>query len=183
MSSSERPKPPPEAVSPRSVAETVGRGIGDRVKPPENNLGEDLVNEIQSVLRSHVEGPCELGVYVEEDDRSSPARLGGKPRAILFDDTWREWFTRFTPELRAVVFRFSREFSDKDRQTALIELVDERIERRVLRNFFRRLRHAIIAAVITSAIVAHWFGDQITWLTEKLPVFKAFFNLVFGART
>jgi hypothetical protein len=182
MSPSKRP-PPAEAVSPRSVAETVGRGISERVKPPETPFREDIVDEVHSVLKSHIEGPCELGVYVEADDQSAPARLGGKPRTIAFDETWREWFTKFTPELRSVVFKFAEDFHDKDRQTALVELADERIERRVLRNFFRRLWHAGLAAVVASFVGAHWFSEQIGWIVEKLPVFKAFWTLVTGART
>jgi hypothetical protein len=186
MAPPERPKPPAEAVSPRRIAESVGRRLREEIHPPEKPFGVEIVEETRDVLRSHLDGPCELGPYVESEDQAgrtdASGRLGGEPRPIAFDASFWLWFSRLTPERRDVVLWVAKEFRDRDRQTALLEIVDERIERRVLLGFLRKMKHAAIASVVVGFAAAHWFSEQISWIVEKIPVFKAFWNLVTGAR-
>jgi hypothetical protein len=95
-----------------------------------------------------------------------PAPLGGHPRAIRFPPFWHEWFARQTQARLAV----------------LDEMVDARIERRVLHDVLRRVKHAVVVAFIASAAAAHWFSDQVAWLAERLPVLKFAWHCLVGGR-
>lgn len=95
-----------------------------------------------------------------------PATLGGRPRAIRFPPYWHGWFSRQT----------------EPRLAALDEIVDAHLERRVLRNVFRRLKHAVVVAFLGAAATAHWFSDQVAWLAERLPVLKLAWHVITGGR-
>ncbi|MCJ2135360.1 hypothetical protein MKK69_15085 [Methylobacterium sp. J-026] len=90
--------------------------------------------------------------------------LGGRARAIRFPPFWHAWFARQT----------------EARLAALDELVDAHVERRALRRYLRRLKHATVLAFLAAAAVAHWFSDQIAWLAERIPALRAVWNLVAG---
>lgn len=75
---------------------------------------------------------------------------------------------RFGPEWRAFVRR-----QTPDRLGALDELIEERIERRALARFYRRLRHAAVAVVVASFAVAQ-FG------VDRLPVVRQIWRLLRG---
>ena len=67
------------------------------------------------------------------------------------------------------------------RRLALLdEIVDERIERQALRAVLRRLKHAVAAAFLAAAAVAHWFSDQAAWIAERLPALRLLWHLVTG---
>lgn len=93
-----------------------------------------------------------------------PAPLGGHPRAIRFPPFWHDWFARQTQARLAV----------------LDEMVDARIERRVLHDVLRRVKHGVVVAFVASAAAAHWFSDQIAWLAERLPVLKLAWHVLVG---
>ncbi len=77
---------------------------------------------------------------------------------------WHAWATR----------------QSEQRFALLDEIVDERIERRALRAVLRRLKHAVAAAFLGAAAVAHWFSDQAAWIAERLPVLRLLWHLVTG---
>lgn len=187
MASSERPTKPRRAVNSRAVVEGARQLIQDAIPPVDTPFHEDIIREIREILPRHDQGPCELGPYVEEEDQSGQTdpsgRLGGQPRPIAFDAGFWLWFSRLTPERRDVILWIAKEFRDRDRQTALLEIVDERIERRVLYGFLRKMKHAAIASVVVGFAAAHWFSEQVSWIVEKIPALKAFWNLVTGARS
>ncbi len=119
-------------------------------------------------MRHHVEGACDLGEYIEGQDRSrgnGSVFLDGPAQTIRFPDWWRKWFARQTPA----------------RLAALDEMVDERLEREALRKFFRRLKHVGIAAVIAGFAGARWFSEQIAWFMAKLPILREFWTLITGS--
>lgn len=93
-----------------------------------------------------------------------PATLGGRPRAIRFPPFWHRWFARQTAP----------------RLAALDEIVDAHLERRMLRDALRRLKHAVVVAFLGAAAAVHWFSDQIAWLAERLPLLKLAWRLVTG---
>lgn len=95
-----------------------------------------------------------------------PATLGGRPRSIRFPPFWHAWFSRQT----------------EPRLAALDALVDAHLERRVLRDFFRRLKHVVVVAFLAAVAGAHWFSDQIAWLAERWPVLKLAWALIVGGR-
>jgi hypothetical protein len=97
-------------------------------------------------------------------DGEEPAALEGRPRVIRFPPHWHAWFARQSDQRLAI----------------LDELVDERIERRVLRDWLARLRHAAAVAFVAAATAAHWFADQLAWLVERLPVLRHLWRLVTG---
>ncbi|WP_342162506.1 hypothetical protein [Methylobacterium sp. SD21] len=66
------------------------------------------------------------------------------------------------------------------RLALLDEIVDERIARRALRAFLCRLKHAVVAAFLGAAAVAHWFSDQAAWIAERLPALRLLWRLVTG---
>lgn len=182
----ERPRQPKRPLDTQAVVEGARKVVQQSMPPVESSFSEDIVREIRSILPDHTVGACELGPYVEGEDQSAKTdtsgRLGGQPRPIAFDGSFWLWFSRLTPERRDTLIFLATEFRDRDRQTAMLEVVDERIERRVLRNFLRRLWHAAIAAIVISFAGAHWFSEQIGWIVDKIPAFKALWNLVSGAR-
>lgn len=90
--------------------------------------------------------------------------LGGRLRSIRFPPFWHVWFAR----------------QNAPRLAALDELIDAQVERRALRRYLRRLKHATGLAFVGAAAVAHWFSDQIAWLVERIPALRAFWNLVVG---
>jgi hypothetical protein len=150
------------------VAESVGRSLQERLPPPQTPYSKDMVDEVHEAMRKHVEGPCDLGVYNEAEDQSrgeGATMLGGHAQAIRFPRFWHTWFSKQTPQ----------------RLATIDELVEERMEREVIRRFFRRLKHAAIAAVVAGAAGAHWFSEQIAWVVEKLPVLREVWKLITGA--
>ncbi len=100
----------------------------------------------------------------EAPPAEDPATLGGRPRAIRFPPFWHRWFARQTAP----------------RLAALDELVDAHLERRMLRDALRRLKHAVVVAFLGAAATAHWFSHQVTWLAERLPVLKLAWRLITG---
>ena len=93
-----------------------------------------------------------------------PPDPGDRARTIRFPPFWHAYVARQTEPRLAV----------------LDELVDAHVERRVLRRYPRRLKHAILFAFVTAAAGAHWFSDQIAWLTERMPALRAFWTLITG---
>ncbi len=65
-----------------------------------------------------------------EDEAGPGVALGGRTRTIRFPPFWHAWFARQT----------------EPRLAALDELVDEHVERRALRRYLRRLKHATLLA-------------------------------------
>jgi hypothetical protein len=99
------------------------------------------------------------------DDESGPdVALGGRARTICFPPFWHTWFARQT----------------EPRLAALDELVDAHVERRALRRYLRRLKHAAVLSFLAAAATAHWFSDQIAWLVARIPALRAFWKLVVG---
>jgi hypothetical protein len=98
-------------------------------------------------------------------DDADGSALGGRARAIRFPPYWHAWFGRQT----------------EPRLAALDELVDEHVERRALRRYLRRLKHATVVVFVAAAAAVHWFSDQIAWVAERLPVLRAIWKLVIGA--
>lgn len=88
----------------------------------------------------------------------------GRARTIRFPPFWQAYVARQTAPRLAV----------------LDELVDAHVERRVLRRYVRRLRHAALFTFVTAAAAAHWFSDQIAWLVERMPALRAFWSLITG---
>lgn len=104
-------------------------------------------------------GPSDAGA-------EGPATLGGRPRAIRFPPFWHAWFSRQT----------------ETRLAALDEIVDAHLERRVMRDLVRRLKHAVVVAFLAAAATAHWFSDQVAWLAERLPVLVHVWHIIVGGR-
>ncbi|MCJ2117961.1 hypothetical protein MKK65_15540 [Methylobacterium sp. J-001] len=104
---------------------------------------------------------------VRQAPRHPPERAfdpDGQARTIRFPPFWHAYVARQTEPRLAV----------------LDELVDAHVERRVLRRYLRRLKHATLFAFVTAAAAAHWFSDQIAWLTERMPALRAFWTLITG---
>ena len=70
----------------------------------------------------------------------------------------------------------------EQRLSLLDEIVDERIEQRALRAVLRRLKHAVVAAFLGAAAVAHFFSDQAAWIAERLPALRLLWHLVTGGQ-
>lgn len=92
------------------------------------------------------------------------AAQGGHPRPIRLPPHWHRWFAR----------------QDERRLALLDEIVDERIERQVLSNLLRRLKHLVVVAFLGAAAVAHWFSDQAAWIAERLPVLRSLWTILKG---
>lgn len=105
------------------------------------------------------EGPDTIASSVEG---STP--LGGRPRSLRFPPFWQAWFARQTEARLAI----------------LDEMVDAHLERRVLRGFFRRLKHAVVVAFVAAAAAAHWFSDQLAWIVERWPVLRLVWHHLIG---
>lgn len=108
--------------------------------------------------------PAAPATECPEDEAGAGIALGGRPRAIRFPSFWHAWFARQT----------------EARLAALDELVDAQVERRALRRYLSRLKHATVLAFLAAAAVAHWFSDQVAWLVERIPALRALWNLVVG---
>lgn len=181
MTPPKRP-PPPEAVSPRSVADTVGRGLEERLQPPKRAFSEDIVDEVHEQLRAHVEGPCELGPYVEREDQSAPGRLGGKPRAIAFDGAWWAWFGKVTPEKRENLLFLADEMDDKSAREAFQSVIAAEIRRKAVSEFKKGLKKAAWVGLTTGAFALAWVTDQVSNFVDKWPALKSAWAIIFGAR-
>ena len=157
----------PRPFEPRAVVEGAGRALQQHAEPPADSFADGV--EAHRVLKRmcpETEAGCDLGPYLPPEDRAEgAASLGGRAQTIRFPPFWHAWFSRQT----------------EPRLATIDELVEERIERRVLKNFFRRLKHATLLAFVGSAAAAHWFSDQIAWLAERVPVLRAAWNLVTGS--
>lgn len=178
MNASRRP-PPPEAVSPRRVAEGAGRALQKVTPIPEHSLGEDLVNE---VMRSHLAGACELGPYIRDEDQSvhpnDSGRLGGQPRAILFDGQWWDWFAKRTPEQRQALAHVARYLAaDEKRQQALFEIIDHYIEHGIVVRSRKRLAKAGAALAVTAFAAVQWGATVVEWAVGKVPLIRSIISL------
>ena len=98
------------------------------------------------------------------DEAGPGVALGGRLRSIRFPPFWHAWFARQTAP----------------RLAALDELIDAQVERRALRRYLLRLKHATVLAFVGAAAAAHWFSDQVAWLAERIPALRALWNLVVG---
>lgn len=163
---------PPRRVSgrpfePRAVVEGARRALQEHAEPPADSFVDGV--EAHRVLKRmcpETEAGCDLGPFLPQEDLAEDAAsLGGRTRTIRFPPFWHAWFSRQTGP----------------RLATIDEIVEERIERRVLKSFFRRLKHATLLAFVGSAAAAHWFSDQIAWLVERVPVLRAAWNLVTGS--
>lgn len=76
---------------------------------------------------------------------------------VRFGTEWRTFIRRQTP----------------DRLTALDELIDDRIERRALGRFYRRMKHAAVAVAVTAFAVAQ-FG------IDRLPLVRQVWRVIRG---
>lgn len=184
MSPTKRPPPPAEAVSKRSVADAVGRRLREEIHPPEKPFGEEHVEEVEHVLRrvAHHEGPCELGVYNEDEDQSGPTRLGGKPRAIAFDEVFRRFFEKLTPDFRDNIVWLAREIDSDDRKAAFKELMARQVRRQVLGGIIDSLKKTVVISFLTGAAVIAWTTDQVSHFVDKWPAIKSFFAIFSGGR-
>ncbi|MGT2486778.1 hypothetical protein ACU4GA_13985 [Methylobacterium oryzae CBMB20] len=100
-----------------------------------------------------------------EDEAGPGVALGGRPRTVRFPPVWHAWFAR----------------QSEPRLAALDELVDAHLERRALRRYLRRIKHATVFAFVAAAAAAHWFSDQVAWLAAHIPALRAFWKLLTGA--
>lgn len=162
------PDPPPgRAFEPRAVVEGARRALEQAAEPPPDSFADGV--EAHRALKRmcpETEAGCDLGPYLPPPaPAEGPASLGGRTTTIRFPPFWHAWFSRQTAP----------------RLATIDELVEERIERRVLRGYFRRLKHAALFAFVSSAAAAHWFSDQVAWLVERVPVLRAFWSLVTGS--
>ncbi|SFE48082.1 hypothetical protein [Methylobacterium sp. 13MFTsu3.1M2] len=99
-----------------------------------------------------------------QDAEGAGVALGGRPRTIRFPPVWHAWFAR----------------QSEPRLAALDELVDAHLERRALRRYLRRLKHATVLAFVAAAAAAHWFSDQVAWLAAHIPALRALWKLLTG---
>lgn len=76
---------------------------------------------------------------------------------VRFGIEWRTFIRRQTP----------------DRLTALDDLIDDRIERRALARFYRRMKHAAVAVAVTAFALAQ-FG------IDRLPLARQVWRLLRG---
>ncbi|MDP4021400.1 hypothetical protein Q8W71_02090 [Methylobacterium sp. NEAU 140] len=172
MTADRRPPAPP-GFEPRAVVDGAGRALQEHAAPPPDSFADGV--EAHRALRRMCPEPeagCDLGhssagpsAGPSADPADGAAPLGGRARTIRFPAYWHAWFSRQT----------------EPRLATLDELVDERIERRVLLGFLRRLKHAALLAFVSAAAAAHWFSDQIAWLVERVPALRAFWHLVTGS--
>lgn len=95
--------------------------------------------------------------HAREADRPDGADSDEERRVVRFGTEWRTFIRRQNP----------------DRLTALDELIDERIERRALARFYRRVRHAAVAVTLAGFAVAQ-FG------IDRLPVVRQLWRLLRG---
>jgi hypothetical protein len=100
-----------------------------------------------------------------QDAEGAGVALGGRPRTIRFPPVWHAWFAR----------------QSEPRLAALDELVDAHLERRALRRYLRRLKHATVLTFVAAAAAAHWFSDQVAWLAAHIPALRALWKLLTGA--
>ena len=104
------------------------------------------------------------GAEPHEDEAGPGIALGGRTRGIRFPPFWHAWFARQT----------------EPRLIALDEMVDAHVERRALRRYLRRLKHATVLAFLGAAAAAHWFSDQIAWIVARIPALRSLWMLVVG---
>lgn len=153
---------------PRAVVEGAGRALKGHAETPPDSFADGVeAHRILKRMCPETEADGDLGPYAPRsaDVTEDAANLGGRARTIRFPPFWHAWFARQTAP----------------RLATIDELVDERIERRVLQNFFRRLKHATIFAFVGSAAAAHWFSEQIAWLVERVPMLRTLWALVIGS--
>ena len=86
-----------------------------------------------------------------------PAETEEDRLIVRFGTEWRTFIRRQTP----------------DRLTALDELIDDRIERRALSRFYRRMKHAAVAVTVTAFAVAQ-FG------VDRLPLVRQIWHILKG---
>lgn len=87
----------------------------------------------------------------------SAAELEEDRLIVRFGTEWRTFIRRQTP----------------DRLTALDEVIDDRIERRALSRFYRRMKHAAVAVTVTAFALAQ-FG------IDRLPLVRQIWRLLRG---
>jgi hypothetical protein len=59
-------------------------------------------------------------------------------------------------------------------------MVDAHVERRALRRYLRRLKHATVLAFLGAAAAVHWSSDQIAWIVARIPALRSLWMLVVG---
>lgn len=181
-------------TNPRQVRDSVAPIVQETTGLPLNKLGDDLVHQAEALARvDHTTGPVELGPFVEEEHVSGPnyrpradgQALGGSSATIAFDDSYYQFFQRFTPAMRNVVLTIghllSGELGNK-RLSSLAELLDERLEAEAAKRRWRRWRHSLWVLFGGAVLFARYFVDQASWIVEKLPFFKALWQFIIAGK-
>lgn len=133
-------------------------------------------------MRSHLAGACELGPYIQDEDQSvhpnESGRLGGQPRAILFDGDWWDWFAKRTPEQRQALAGLARYLAGDDKRLpALIELIDHSIEHGIVVRSRRRLARSGAALAVAAFALVQWGAGVVEWAVGKIPLAKTLIGL------
>ncbi|SFL18959.1 hypothetical protein SAMN04488125_110115 [Methylorubrum salsuginis] len=156
----------PEPKHPRAVAEGAARCL-ECETPPSEGFADGVEAERNRRRMDPAYGEAYgLGEYREPPpDPDKPHHIGGAARVLKFPRWLEDWFER----------------QDEDSLSTIDELVAERQERAVVRKWMRRIWHGAIATLVTTALAAHWFSDQLAWVAERLPVLRQFWQLVTGS--
>lgn len=75
---------------------------------------------------------------------------------VRFGTEWRTFIRRQTP----------------DRLAALDEVIDDRIERRALARFYRRMKHAAVAVIVTAFALAQFGVDRLPLVRQLWRLFR-----------
>ena len=77
-------------------------------------------------------------------------------QVVRFGTEWRRFIRRQTP----------------DRLAALDEVIDDRIERRALARFYRRIKHAAVAVTVTAFALAQFGVDRLPLVRQVWRLFR-----------
>lgn len=142
------------------VAMAVGNELSKKIEPTKDSFTDGVEAEHKRIMDPAYGVMFDLGPHTPP-----PEQMHGASVLVSFPPFWRKWMAKQTAE----------------RLAELDEVIDERLEREAVQRYFRRIRQAAIAALVMGFVGAKWFSDQIGWISEKLPVLKAFWHLVTGA--
>jgi hypothetical protein len=194
FSRSEKSRSASPKTDPKQVVDSVIPIVQESSGLPVNGLGNDLVHQAAVLAKvDHTTGPVELGPYIESEHRTGGAYhqrhdgqpLGGQSATIAFDDSYFQFFQKFTPAMRSVVIYVGQMLSGEagnKRLYALAELLDERVEAAAARRRWRRWRHSLWVLFGGAVLFARYFVDQASWIVEKLPFFKAVWQFIIAGR-
>lgn len=152
------------------------RILQDVVPPPAESFAEGVEASTRARRMDPAYGEAYgLGEYIETDGhKNRVADLHGHAVPVAFPLYFRRFFAR----------------QDERRLQEWDEIIDERLDKEAAQRVHEATdkrrkvwRRAAIGVLLSMIFAGKWIVEQVSWVSENLPILQNIWHFIFGART